>query len=397
MRLKNVGVCGVAATSWNRHSSTDQPLLPRAGTASAAVDGANVTAAAAIAVNAPSRRTAPGRAAGSLFQTPVIVSPLGGEYLRRPSQRKQPDTQLIHTAHGFRPQARRTCDPEPERSGRVEAPAARTAARRRPSLPALDGSGTTDRVHFSVNIPNFGDFADARTVAKVAAAAEAAGWDALFVWDHVVHDKQRRRGQPFGDPWMLLTAAALATSRLRLGPLVTPVARRRPEQLARQVATLDALSAGRVIFGAGLGGPIEDEFASFGDTTDPVVLAERLDEGLALLGRYWSGETVDHDGAHYRVRETALLPTTVQQPRPPVWIGGYWPHRRPMRRAAEWDGAVPLFDSARHGQPPAPEQLREVVDYIAQQRGDRATRPFDIVVGGASHAATAADVVGPLR
>lgn len=108
-------------------------------------------------------------------------------------------------------------------------------------------------MRFSVNIPNFGDFADPRVVAKVAAAAEGAGWDALFVWDHVVHDEKRRAGQPFGDPWMLLTAAALATSRLRLGTLVTPVARRRPEQLARQVATLDALSGGRVIFGAGCG------------------------------------------------------------------------------------------------------------------------------------------------
>jgi alkanesulfonate monooxygenase SsuD/methylene tetrahydromethanopterin reductase-like flavin-dependent oxidoreductase (luciferase family) len=251
-------------------------------------------------------------------------------------------------------------------------------------------------LRYSINIPNFGDFADARTVAMVAAAAEAAGWDALFVWDHVVHDKQRRKGQPFGDPWMLLTAGALSTSRLRLGPMVTPVARRRPEQLARQVATLDALSGGRVIFGAGLGGPIDDEFASFGDTTDPVVLAERLDEGLELLTRYWSGETVDHEGAHYRVRSTELLPPTVQQPRPPVWIAGYWPNRRPMRRAAGWDGAVPLFASARHGQAPASDELRELVDYIAVQRGDRAD-PYDVVVGGVSENSTAADLIGPLR
>jgi alkanesulfonate monooxygenase SsuD/methylene tetrahydromethanopterin reductase-like flavin-dependent oxidoreductase (luciferase family) len=251
-------------------------------------------------------------------------------------------------------------------------------------------------VRYSVNIPNFGDFADARTVARVAAAAEAAGWDALFVWDHVVHDKQRRQGQPFGDPWMLLTAAALTTSRLRLGPLVTPVARRRPEQLARQVATLDALSGGRVIFGAGLGGPIEDEFGSFGDTTDPVVLAERLDEGLELLARYWSGETVDHDGPHYRVRRTALLPATVQRPRPPVWIAGYWPNRRPMRRAARWDGAVPLFESARHGEAPSPAEVRELARYIAEQRADRAGEPFDIVVGGASDPSAAADLIAPL-
>ncbi|HZC73701.1 MAG TPA: LLM class flavin-dependent oxidoreductase [Jatrophihabitans sp.] len=252
-------------------------------------------------------------------------------------------------------------------------------------------------MHFSVNIPNFGDFADARTVAEVASAAEAAGWDALFVWDHVVHVKEKRRGQPFGDPWMLLTAAALATSRLRLGTLVTPVARRRPEQLARQVATLDALSGGRVIFGAGLGGPIEDEFASFGDTTDSVVLAERLDEGLELLSRYWSGEMVDHDGRHYRVRQTALLPATVQRPRPPVWIAGYWPNRRPMRRAARWEGAVPLFTSARHGQAPAPDEVRDLAAYIAQQRGDRAEDAFDIVVGGVSEPSTAAAQLKPLQ
>jgi alkanesulfonate monooxygenase SsuD/methylene tetrahydromethanopterin reductase-like flavin-dependent oxidoreductase (luciferase family) len=108
-------------------------------------------------------------------------------------------------------------------------------------------------VRFSVNVPNFGDFADPRAVADLAATAEQAGWDGLFVWDHVLHDKVRRRGQPFADPWILLTAAALATSTLRLGPLVTPVPRRRPEQLARQVATLDQLSGGRMIFTAGLG------------------------------------------------------------------------------------------------------------------------------------------------
>jgi len=145
-------------------------------------------------------------------------------------------------------------------------------------------------MRFSINIPNFGDFADAGTVARVALAAEAAGWDALFVWDHVVHYKRYRRN--FGDPWMLLTAAALATTRIKLGPMVTPVPRRRPQQLARQVSTLDNLSGGRVIFGAGVGGPIEDEYGSFGEPTDPRLLAERLDEGLQLLDRYWSGQSV---------------------------------------------------------------------------------------------------------
>lgn len=254
-------------------------------------------------------------------------------------------------------------------------------------------------MRFSMNIPNFGDFADARAVATVAAAAEEAGWDGLFVWDHVVHSKSQRRGQPFGDPWMLLTAAAFATSRIRLGTLVTPVARRRPEQLARQVATLDALSAGRVIFGAGLGGPIDDEFGSFGEPTDPAVLAERLDEGLELLARYWSGEAVNHAGRHYRVTDVALLPPSVQQPHPPVWIAGYWPHRRPMRRAARWDGVVPLFANARHGELPAVDELRELIAYINRHRdGDRRGSTFEVVVGGATPGdpAAARELVAPL-
>lgn len=249
-------------------------------------------------------------------------------------------------------------------------------------------------MRYSINIPNFGDFADARAVATVARTAEDAGWDGLFLWDHVVHSKELRRSQPFGDPWMLLTAAALATTKITIGPLLTPVARRRPEQLARQVATLDALSSGRVIFAAGLGAPITDEFGSFGDTTDPRLLAERLDEGLDLLARYWTGERVDHHGKHYRVNDVALLPATVQQPHPPIWIGGYWPNKAPMRRAARWDGVVPLFASATHGVPPDPDEVRSMIDYVATQRSDDTS--FEVVIGGTSRPESAADVVGAL-
>jgi alkanesulfonate monooxygenase SsuD/methylene tetrahydromethanopterin reductase-like flavin-dependent oxidoreductase (luciferase family) len=251
-------------------------------------------------------------------------------------------------------------------------------------------------MRFSINIPNFGDFAGAEAVAQVASAAEAAGWDALFVWDHGVHRKRDERA--FGDPWLLLTAAALATTRRKLGPLVTPVPRRRPQQLARQVATLDHLSGGRVIFGAGLGGPIEDEYGSFGEPTDPKLLAERLDEGLQLLARYWSGDRVTHHGRHYDVDEVKLLPTPVQRPRVPVWIGGFWPSRRPMRRAARWDGAVPLFESARHGHAPPVDEVRDLVSYVRGHRGADRDRPFEIVLGGVSptEATGAHDLLGPL-
>jgi Luciferase-like monooxygenase len=208
-------------------------------------------------------------------------------------------------------------------------------------------------MRFSINIPNFGDFADATVVARVAAEAEAAGWDGLFVWDHVVHHKNN--GRSFGDPWMLLTAAALATEQIKLGTLVTPIARRRPQQLARQVATLDNLTGGRVILGAGLGGPIEDEYGAFGEPTDPKLLAERLGRGVL-----------------------AASPADAT--------------RRPL------DGAVPLFLSAKHGHIPPVDEVRDLVAYVGAQRDSDSNRPFEIVLGGAtpSDDAEARDVLWPL-
>lgn len=202
--------------------------------------------------------------------------------------------------------------------------------------PAAHPAGT----RFSVSIPNFGafgDFADPRNVATVA-AAEQASRDGLFVWDHVLHRQHQGRPSSRG-PVDAADHGRAGDLPDPTGTLLTPVPRYRPQQLARQVATLDHLSGGRVVFAAGSGGPIEDEYRSFGDTDEPRLLAERLDEGLELSRRSWSGEAVDHHGRHYEVRDVTLLPATVQQPRPPVWIGGFWPRRPPMRRAARWDGS----------------------------------------------------------
>jgi alkanesulfonate monooxygenase SsuD/methylene tetrahydromethanopterin reductase-like flavin-dependent oxidoreductase (luciferase family) len=256
-------------------------------------------------------------------------------------------------------------------------------------------------MRFAVDVPNFGDFADPRVVADLARRAEDAGWDGLFVWDHVTHRKELKR--KIADPWILLTAAALATERLRLGTLITPLARRRVSKLAREVTTLDRLTGGRMILGVGLGAPVQDEFGSFGETTDPKELAARLDEGLEALNLLWSGDPVTYRGQHVVVEDVTFLPTPVQRPRVPVWVGGEWPSRPPMRRAARWDGAVPLLLPGHGSEPLQPDAatVREIHAFLAGQRVSegRDREPFDLVLSGTSppDRGAAADLTGLLE
>jgi alkanesulfonate monooxygenase SsuD/methylene tetrahydromethanopterin reductase-like flavin-dependent oxidoreductase (luciferase family) len=252
-------------------------------------------------------------------------------------------------------------------------------------------------MRYAINIPNFGEFASPTAFAEVARRAEEAGWDALLVWDHVVEQKSLRR--EIADPWILLTAAALATTRIRLGTAITPVARRRRSKLAREVTTLDRLTDGRMILGAALGAPIDDEYGSFGDTTDPRVLAERLDEGLHALTLLWSGEPVTYQGNQTTITDVVFRPTPVQRPRVPIWVGGFWPNKAPMRRAAHWDGAIPAMAGMESARPPTVPEAQALVRFLRDCRESNglADQPFDIVVGGASPTGAAGrDLVGPL-
>src|SRR4051794_30397589 len=95
----------------------------------------------------------------------------------------------------------------------------------------------------------FEELADAQALAELAARAEAAGWDGFFVWDHVDY---RAPVTALADPWVCMAAIACATERVKIGPLVTPPARRRIHKLARETVTLDRLSGGRLIFCGGL-------------------------------------------------------------------------------------------------------------------------------------------------
>jgi probable F420-dependent oxidoreductase len=227
-------------------------------------------------------------------------------------------------------------------------------------------------VYYGIGLANIGSYSDPRLSLRVAQAAEAGGWDGIFVWDHLAFTW----GAPAADPWTVLAAIAATTERLRLGTAVTPLARRRPQVLANQVATLDVLSSGRVILGAGLGGS-PSEFGKFGEPVDAGVRAAMLDEGLDVVRRLWSGERVDHRGEHYTVEGVTLAPTPVQGLLP-VWIGGNRAASR--RRAARWQGWIP--DSSHPpGTGTSPEDVRRGLTEIRGLRG-AGRENFDVAVLG---------------
>ena len=195
----------------------------------------------------------------------------------------------------------------------------------------------------------FDELADPRLLAELARLAEAHGWAGVFLWDRIAYPPQ---GRPVADPWVALSAIALATTTIRLGPMVTPLSRRRVQKFARETVTLDHLSNGRLTIGVGLGNAAD--FEPFGEVTDPRERARLLDDGLERLDGYWRG---------------GFQPLPVQSPRIPVWVAGNWPNRKPVRRALRWDGLFPI-------ELPGPGALAELAHEIRQERRGH----FDLVV-----------------
>jgi alkanesulfonate monooxygenase SsuD/methylene tetrahydromethanopterin reductase-like flavin-dependent oxidoreductase (luciferase family) len=172
------------------------------------------------------------------------------------------------------------------------------------------------------------------------------------------------------DPWVVLGAVAQVTDRVRLGPMVTPLARRRPQKFAKEVTTLDHLSGGRVVVGVGLGAPADDEFAAFGEAGSDRERADRLDEALEVVTALWSGGPVAHRGDHFTV-DAELRPTPLQRPRPPIWVAATWPNRRPLARAGRYEGVVPL---GAGGAPAPPEIIARVAEIVGPDCEVVATR-----------------------
>jgi alkanesulfonate monooxygenase SsuD/methylene tetrahydromethanopterin reductase-like flavin-dependent oxidoreductase (luciferase family) len=229
------------------------------------------------------------------------------------------------------------------------------------------------RMRSGLFLPLFDPLADPAVVAGLAHVAEEAGWDGFFLWDHI---RWREPVAAIGDTQVTLAAIAVGTERIRFGPMVTPLARRRPVKVAREMAALDLLSGGRLTLGVGLG---SDEFGSeysiTGEELDDRRRARMLDEALEILEAAWSGEPVRHRGEHYTVDGMRFLPRPVQRPGVPVWVAGYAGRPRPMRRAVRYDGFFPVnLESA--------DQLAEIVARVGalrEEAGRAPDEPYEVI------------------
>jgi alkanesulfonate monooxygenase SsuD/methylene tetrahydromethanopterin reductase-like flavin-dependent oxidoreductase (luciferase family) len=218
-------------------------------------------------------------------------------------------------------------------------------------LPAFDGLGDPDRI------------------VELAKVAEASGWDGFFLWDHLLYGPRVR---DILDPYISLAAVATATSTIQLGPMVTPLVRRRPAVLARQAVTLDLLSHGRLVLGLGIGDDGVGELSSFRDTVDAPTRGRMLNEGLEVLTQLLAGKPVNHDGEFYRASgDVTFRPAPSREDGIPIWLAARWPNPVPIRRAAKYQGIVVI-------QMPGPEDMSELKRRLVEAGAD--LDHFDIVM-----------------
>jgi len=226
-------------------------------------------------------------------------------------------------------------------------------------------------------------YADSREFAEVATLGEQHGWDGIFTWEAV-----------FGvDAWVSLAAAAMVTERIRLGTLLTPVPRVKPWDLASKVGTVDRLSKGRVILGAGLGA-LHEGWTAFEADEGRKVRAEKLDEALAIYDGLMKGQPFAYAGKHYSAHPTDfMLPDPpVQQPRPPVWVVGaqvVGRERQPsLARAARWDGLLPqVINPTDRDKPTTVKSLAEIVALTRaeRERAGLSWQGYDVILEADSY------------
>ena len=242
-------------------------------------------------------------------------------------------------------------------------------------------------MNFGIYLPNFGPYGNAATLASLARDAENAGWDGFFLWDHIA-------GYPLDmvDSWVALTAVSLNTSKIRIGTTVTPLPRRRPWKLAREAVSLDHLSNGRLILSVGIGLG-EAEWDHLDEETNLKARGQMLDEALTIVDGLWQGEPFSFSGEHYNIQDVHFLPKPKQNPRIPIWVGGFWPNKRPFLRAAQWEGMFPLFQT--HEPKEELEQLAAAVDFVHSQR--ETEEGFDVVMTGFTDGDDGIDKIRPYQ
>lgn len=229
-------------------------------------------------------------------------------------------------------------------------------------------------MRFAIYVPCYGAYGDPEVLTDLAVAAEASGWDGFFMWDHVV-------AEPLvADPWVTLGAIAARTSTITLGPMITPVPRRRPHKLALEASTLQRLSGGRLILGVGMGVP--RDYESFGESVSAKERAARLTEGVSLVKKLLSGEEVEHSGAMFKASGVRFAPVDV-----PVWSSGLWPRKVPFLAASDSSGLFPIMQDGAGGfAVPTPAQAAEMKsEFVAS--GGPADGDLAIWGGGAKPSA----------
>jgi alkanesulfonate monooxygenase SsuD/methylene tetrahydromethanopterin reductase-like flavin-dependent oxidoreductase (luciferase family) len=219
-------------------------------------------------------------------------------------------------------------------------------------------------IRYAVGLPTVGQFGDVHFLTDLAVAAEQHGWDGVHVWDHVLfHD----RDWPVTSATVAAAAIAARTSRVRIIMTMT-LPRRQAQDVAQDAAAIGELSGGRLTLLTILGS-MDEEFTEFGLDPSPRARGRALDERLERMGELWSQWNV---------------------PRPPIWCGGLWPHRAGLRRAARYDGAMPIFENQRLRNVD-PGDFAAAAAYVRE----RATGEPDLVLEGATGPATAAAQVAP--
>ncbi len=191
---------------------------------------------------------------------------------------------------------------------------------------------------FSLQLPtdrveNLAEFGTAEAIAEIARATEAAGFEASFVTEHPFPTDEwlGSGGHHALDPFVSLAVAAGATQNLLLHANILVLAYRNPFLTAKAVASLDAISGGRVIVGAGAG-YLKGEFAALG--ADFANRNDRSDEALLAMKAAWSGKSVVLSKPGFEAAGNTMLPAPVQKPHPPIWIGGNSP--RAIRRSVDF-------------------------------------------------------------